>query len=670
MTTDGAGAGLGIGTPHYQRAAGGRVSGVEPRRWACACAVFFVVLGVSMAASATRASAASAARVPLSVHVHDYKKHYTIGNTARCERMLILEVAVPPGIVSYQASAVQTNAGNRVQSFSGPPFTNPIAYGDMSYTEPKGMAGWLLGAGSGGEPCPSSDGLFVNLKAFGVRGGAVLSGKVTDECGADVTGAAVSADASGGGTSNATTTGSNGKYSMALSPGTYRVHASEHGVTANPPSLNVTMSQGSQTANFVTRTACSLKVEVTPKPVRSGLKIHSHPYNQFPVDFVNGKSGGGAQCESGCTDILVTVTDPKTHQAIMGAKVNATVRDSPSLGAGGAQSYLCATDDKGLVNLGCNTTHVFGVLTDFMGQAYLRYWAPGVITPGQTTLSVTAQTPQGRLAAAPLVLHVEPYLIYQNTAGLTAKQTNLLVEWAGGPGPFTTFLQTTTDASNELKASLKWLKALELATETAVKGLEALEKVEPVLYVAEAFRLYSEKTERKAMIDMFLKNTKLNPTGLGYPPFEASSHTAPSLTFTNKLVSLLGALVPIYDVKDGIWWAWANELKKVEDGEKIKIDIGGQIREVKADLTHWGVKLEVFEVSECDPMKGACAPGYGNDPGFAQVLRDGIQPQLHFVITLLYQGHAYRREDFDMPYDAIAWTESQHNLLRVTPEFT
>ena len=477
----------------------------------------------------------------------------------------------------------------------------------------------------------------------------MLSGRVTDECGNAVAGVAVSAHATGGGTSDATATGSAGTYSMGLSPGTYMVRASDRGVAANPPSLNVTMSGGSKTANFVTRTACSLRVDVAPHPVRSGFKIHTQPYNQFPVDFVTAKSGGaGFKCESGCTDILVTVMDPKTHKAVVGAKVNASVTgDSPNLRAGAGHPYLCATDGQGLSSSDCGT-HVLGLITDDQGRAYLRYWAPGVTNPGQTTLSVTAQTAQGRLAAAPKVLDIVPYLVYQHTKGLTTEQAEELAKWAGGTGPFTTFLRTTTDAPNELKASLKWLEALELATEKAVKGLEALEKVEPVFAAAEVYRLYSEIWERHSMIAMFLRNTELNPAGLGYPPFEASSHAAPSLTFTNKLVTL-GVLVPIFDVTDGIWWYYANVLKKAEEGEKIEIEIGGKRREVKADLSHWSIQLKVFEVSNCDPARGDCAPGYGNNPGFAQVLRDGIQPQLHFFITLLYQGHPVVQQDFDLP---------------------
>jgi hypothetical protein len=106
----------------------------------------------------------------------------------------------------------------------------------------------------------------------------------------------------------------------------------------------------------------------------------------------------------------------------------------------------------------------------------------------------------------------------------------------------------------------------------------------------------------------------------------------------------------------GFWIDSAELLRRFEDA-------GNQLGK------GWSVHISVYEVSHCDPAQGSCGPGYGNDPGAAQVIRAGIQPKLAFELFLVHDGVGANATGFSIPYDAIAWTGTQPHLKGVIQDF-
>jgi hypothetical protein len=337
--------------------------------------------------------------------------------------------------------------------------------------------------------------------------------------------------------------------------------------------------------------------------------------------------------------------------------------------------YLCPESSDGRSGKDCSN-YLKGLTTDGNGQVYVRYWAPGVDQADATTLTAKAtcsgpSCPHGQPSgSANVKLTVSPYLIYNYTAPLSEEDATELAAWAGGTAIFTKFLHATVPAPKVLWAALKWLEANEVAVEASVKGLEALEKVEPIFGVLEVFQAFTELWERESMISMFLQDTGLNAVGLGDPAIEASVHAAPSTAFATHLVNY-GVVVPFNLGADGAWWDIATTLRKLQASDEAK---GKQ-----ADLSNWKIRLEVHEVSSCDPSKGDCAPGYINDPGQTDPLRPGIQPELEISVSLLdnefNRAHTQRAlfnfgtYTFTVPYDAVAWNEAQDNRNLVINDF-
>ncbi len=417
---------------------------------------------------------------------------------------------------------------------------------------------------------------------------------------------------------------------------------------------------------------CPLDVAVKVlEPLRSGLAVHSQPYALYPVDFAASKAGTDAyRCESGCVDVVVTVTNPRTHKKVEGAVVNATLSELALTEArgpittltpivGGAQ-YLCASDMHGIANIGCGL-FLAGksdelLHTDPSGHVYLRYWAPGVLRSVNTTLNITARVTCSARAcpsremtgSAKAKLTVSPDLIYTHSAPLSKDQVTELVAWATGGGVFKKFLTSATRANTAAKYTLKWLKAQELASEKVVEGLEKVEKAEPVLLAIDAVNVLSDIGERQLNLAEFLYVTDLDAVGLGRDPFESSVPATPELTFSNKVVNF-GVAVPGEIGAAGAWWETAKKLAEMQDSGSY-ISTGGKSH--KVDMSDWGIKLDVYEVSHCDP-DGYCVPGYA---------QNGIKPELYFDVILTYNGEAYDYWDFTVAYDAIAWTETQWNL--------
>jgi hypothetical protein len=265
-----------------------------------------------------------------------------------------------------------------------------------------------------------------------------------------------------------------------------------------------------------------------------------------------------------------------------------------------------------------------------------------------TTSACPAKELEG--AAPPTSVTVNPYLVYEQNATLSAAQIEDLAAWYGGTALFTKFLKVSVAGPKVLLYSLKYLEAFVTSSEKVVEALEAVEKVEPLAGAIEVLQTFTELWERQTMLAMFLNITGLSPIGLGDSPFEASVPVSPTVSFSTKIINY-GVVVPFNLGADGMWWNVASKLKKADAAK------GG-----------WGIVFKVFEVSYCEQAK-SCDPGYGNDVGDATVYRDGINPELDFALTLTYQGHDFGDYTFKLPYDAIGWTETQPNLKGVVNDF-
>lgn len=500
-----------------------------------------------------------------------------------------------------------------------------------------------------------------------------------------------------GASSGTAVTNSNGFYDALVDPGRYTVHvASINGqsVSATPIACSPGSASGNDckldvggrdgVADFSSCGAsgpagdiagpaalaenaaaggagCQLKVFVKQlEPLRSGLAVHSPHFSDYPVDFI-APEPDVYKCQSGCSDLLVTVIDQTTHQAIPDATVTASVdplmqnyvHGDPAI-AGGDQ-FLCATTD-GRDDRGCGTD-LRGLTTDFLGQVHLRYYVPGLTSKVSTTLTVTAKEKCSgggscklKKGASHTTLTAEPYLVYKHSVPLTAEEVDDLAAWAGGTRLFTKFLKAATAGPRVLTYALKYLVAAEVAAEDATKALELVEKAEPVVGVIELAKTFTELWERQSMIAMFLEKAGLRGIGPGDDPFEPSAPGRPALAFENKIVNY-GVVLPFNAGANGFWWNVATTLRKLQAAHNL----GGP----------WTIAVNIYEVSHCgDPGKD-CGPGYGFSYGAA----DGIKPELYFHLYLLFHGRHNFAQDgdtFTIPYDAAIWAETQDNLLGVS----
>ena len=462
---------------------------------------------------------------------------------------------------------------------------------------------------------------------------------------------------------NATTlTNAKGQYTFKLALGWYVIEAGRrdqfytaapHATTfaGNTSSEVIDVTSDTGGVNFVGKRPSPPSLTVllsAPARVRSGLAVHDlyGGREESLVDFVAARRSPGFaadtdQCESGCADLLATVRDAKTHQPVENAKVD--VRVTSGLEAPGGIEYVCERDQATGRTMGagdCDSSSLLDLRTDESGRVYLRYWAPGVIKATPVTIQVTASGGRcvggdceggTQLAVASRSLTIEPYLIYDHSTTLSEDDITELANWAAGPSLFRTFLSGTTWAATALSAHLKWLEAEELASEKEIEALEHLE-APPVRVLHAAIDVYdtwTELSEHWAMVGLFLQDTALSGTGLGDAAHEDSAKAYPAYAFTKQLADYnglvpgdLGQAVGKDFGEAGAWWDIATTLHALVESKDASVAPGSG--------GHWGIRLQLYEISHCDPH-GQCDPGYDGD--------DGIDGELDVRIALLDDGH-------------------------------
>jgi hypothetical protein len=483
-----------------------------------------------------------------------------------------------------------------------------------------------------------------------------VSGTVTQQ-GSSRTGAggvSVRAACPSGGT---TTTDANGHYSFVLNQGQCAISVTPpSGETATPQERRVHVSPSHNMAGVDFQVGCnhgkaargaaagSTCLDVSIKEIgqsRSGLAVYPHFAREDPsrAFFLTPYS---RVCSSGCTNVLVTVTDPLTHQPVEGATVDASV--NAVHGATG-ESFLC--DQVGTRDCG---THLLNSTTDPAGQVHLLYWSPGLVADAGPHINVVARdgTHEGQ---GELTFTTKPYLIYENAKGTLSRQETLdLAYWPAGKsllGKLGKLIGGLSGLEKGLSFSLNVLIGAEVAAQRAVQILEGVEAATPIVGALELAHLGSELWERQGFIATFLDALDLNAIGIDDNPIERAVSAAPSAGFEAQLANY-GTVAPFHAGAGGLLWEYAKHLDFLFEHHDVAF--GAQFLHVK-----------IYEVSYCQ-LGEICGPGYRTWVG------SGIRPELYIEVSAERNRRAqsFSPHAFTISYDPNAWVEAQHNLKGVS----
>jgi hypothetical protein len=421
--------------------------------------------------------------------------------------------------------------------------------------------------------------------------------------------------------------------------------------------------------------------------IRSGLAVDNDYPDGGPVNFTVPTYGGqhgsvytgpfdeGQKCESGCVNLLVTVVDSLTHKPVTGATVTASLGPIANLGAGALadvpndNEFLCLQSDKapGVPQSPCGAD-LPDLTTDKQGHVHLVYWAPGLVATARTTLSVSAaeQTcAQGACSlkggtAGPTALVVRPYLIYQGTGVLPAKEAGLLVELAQEPNLFVADLAADQYAHNLIEQALTTLDLFEehAATIAGTAGLV----VSTTAHAVEAFSKYGEQL---GLIATLLEAEHLSTLGLGEEPNATTVPRDASPYFTGHILSGLGNVrvpgLPSAAGPSGILWTDAQALSRAQK----RVGTVFATRPEKIDL-------KVYEVSHCDEGYSVCGPGYKHLPAQSSAAIEnhfGVQAQLCFYFSGSGTFPGFKWDDHfcENQYAPLYWVAAQPGTNRALP---
>ena len=410
------------------------------------------------------------------------------------------------------------------------------------------------------------------------------------------------------------------------------------------------------TGNRTASKTCPLTVKVSGQLAFTSGLTHRPVRNPDVARFFSETSGTSQnKCQSGCTDLTVTVTNPANHnKPVEGAKVDASVQALPGGGIAPYPSgedpgsgYLCVGGGTvaSAANCGDGSRELIDH-TDVNGQVKLRYWAPGVLTEEKVLLTVKASDdctsssscPTGHLSGEDLpnpTLTVKPNVLIGTSAKaksveLDAEQAKDLAKW------------TASASLSSLKDFLR-NQGIEHLLSTAIeKALEA-EAEGPVAIAAILHEYNSINLEEQGFMALILNKFNIRERGLGVtsPDTFHKVGPTPGRDFLLKFASDNGQ----FNIdKGGLTWRYGKELAKLPK-------IGVQT-----------MNLRVTEVSYCSQGE-ECGPGYS---GSGKEHYAGIHPYLYFQFVAdrgpegsEFGRHPVLEDSFIVPYSAEAWMQTQ-----------
>ena len=411
--------------------------------------------------------------------------------------------------------------------------------------------------------------------------------------------------------------------------------------------------------------SCPLSVTVKGSLTLTSGLAHRPFRNPDVARFFSGASETSSEaCQSGCTDLTVTVTDPNDHTCApdtqirgacpaAGVKVRASVQPIgggiapyPS-GEDPGKGYLCLAALAASADACGNGSREVDGNTDDAGQLKLRYWAPGVLKEERVLLTVKASTEcspsscrfgsqTGEVMPSPTLI-VKPNVVIgtvaaAKTATLDPREALDLAQWTAG---------------NELKHFNEFLAnhVKQELIKQAIKHWLEKEAEGPLAIVAFLRELNHVNEEELGFMGLLLTKLGVRSRGLGIENPDAVHRPGPEpgKPFLLEFASDNG---PFTIDDGGLTWRYGEEL--------------AMLKFIRTQTMH----LRVYEVSFCRQGE-VCGPGYSGN--FAH-RHDGIRPFLYFDFhadraPITSEGETsiqgvYSRS-FIVPYNAEAWMQSQ-----------
>lgn len=600
-----------------------------------------------------------------------------------CGQSVFMQVPLLKGIAEYGALWTNSNkgatpwlftaTGGRHGAGSGPygeeqysttALTPQNTGVNVNYKVPNGFGAWFVSAGGGPPPCDLEPGTAVAW-AWTARYAVTGTVEVAGVGGLPAANVRMQANCPSGGT---TTTNALGDYEFTLDRGPCTIapqlSRGEHATPARRR-LNVThnisrvdfqvpcdavndAAAAADIARAAAGTPCQLDVTVTVAPSAPHAGLIRDPAAYSPAFWGAGTSPDGqnaGNCKSGCVDLLVTVTDHRTHVAVPGATINAVVPPIRPVsgtfvapypaGIGPGDGFLCTPSPTGKTTACGEVTSASDLSrltakTDDYGHVLLRYWAPGLASDSGTTGSGLVGLRVLATKACSSNACPRHKLQGQYTGHFNVYSTQL---YAGSFTPPVWFTNAWAQfASGSLTITALWQKLASYIPGGAAASAEDW-------WVN------------------WLLSKEFSPTlptdGLGGPSWSVLDPKAwvtlvPQL-FTNAYENFDDALLGAPGVDDGY------------AGYSMFGQLGRTLFNSGDQNTQMQLHLTVYEVSSCDAEQ-LCGPGYETTPSVggsataATLTTPGVHPFLYFSLTakdpneiVVYRG------GFIIPYQAETW---------------
>jgi hypothetical protein len=700
---------------------------------ACTAALEIGGAAVVPGASASPIAAGTTKLVDLPAVLVPTYDNYTAAGASRCTDRVILLVAAPDHVVDITGVARDAGTGVAGTHFDmqvpgGPGFTNPITGYGPPYTVPKGEEGWFMGGGSGPAPCGNALATWSDPRGFGyIPDNLVLvSGTATNQSGTPVPGAHV--DISGPDHVTATTDSvgafaelvHKGTYTVTLSPPAADAGAQVKAVSCETGAIagdrcsgdtkNVGLKAGfhillcpgsvggpSRASDLLALAAptsasgadahCPLNVSVVALgPTVAGLSYigaragDTAPAFTHSATFIRDLTGlaplpGGSgktptKCATGCTDLLVTVTNRRTGKPVARATVDASVTPittgfpigTPYPGKADA-GFLCdltiITPDTTSQATHCGSTGTQednDLVTNTDGQVLLRYWMPAVIKNEKVVVIARAMSPctkvctLGGKGRGRAFLTVKPHILVDVKADPFNQDD--IEKWANPPSIVDILINPliVLPALIESKLTSGAMSALPPALQTFLTVKDWLS---------------GHKADQQQQIGFSL--SILNPLGISPYGLDDSSTTGmPNVLMNNDLIDLLSSPSTQYQLTKA--FSPVGPISGLGDnGGGLAWQFGEALgRPVSNGGRPWSVTAAVYEMSYCEQSAevadpSACGPGYTTANSYKGSRDRGIEPYLYFYFQFSDNEIApfTVTRFFVIPYNADAWMYAQ-----------